>query len=264
MAYQFEFHQLTKSIAELRFWLCAREKKLLIESIVELEPFPSQVEALYDLAIRTTRSAEALPDPLKKMLQKAEHLDTLYDRKLNGICGVIDAIMTTTEKQDLFNSLDKLKKTLFPEGILGTTHSYLRQAGYVVVADMKITLEMVTILQSIRYDDHSLFDDYTEWVSIGKSLGELETYWERMIETLEDVTLSPTDIRNLKVRWYALCDRVSDIVKLSYVIDDDTRSHLLTIIQNAGTRHELQNRWPEEENQWPEEENITTRASNLN
>ena len=235
----YQYRCLDDIIEDVFAWVQSPKIHHTLNSIPEMAYFAAQIDNLHTESLELIKKIGILPNALKSLLLDAERLDSLYDRKLSGMIGILNAISQITDNTALTMAIHETRDTLFPEGALGTTHSYLRQAGYVVISNMRISLAMRDFLRGATFNGHSLLDDYNVWVTTGKSLKALENRWDQLLCTFSDVDISPTDVRNIKIKWRRLAQQIESVVATTPLINDGERRLVLATIRTAknGQRH---------------------------
>lgn len=229
----YQYRCLDDIIEDVFAWVQSPKIHHALNSIPEMSYFAAQIDNLHTESLELIKKIGVLPNTLKSLLLDAERLDSLYDRKLSGMIGVLNATSQITDSSALTTAIHETRNTLFPEGALGTTHSYLRQAGYVVISNMRISLAMRDFLKGVVFNGHSLLDDYNVWVTTGKSLKALENRWDQLLRAYPDVDISPTDVRNIKIRWRRLAQQIESVVTTTPLINDGERRLILAIIRSA-------------------------------
>lgn len=220
-------HGLLSAIEKHYLWAETPSVLDAAQSIPEFSFMKARLCALRATAGKLAADYATLPNQLRETLDEGFRLDSFYDRKLAGLCQMLSALSTTTDNRYLADTLRTMKATLFPEGVLGETESYLRQTGYVVVSDMRITLEMRETLKGIVYNGCSLLDDYTEWVVLGKRLSQVESKWEHLVAKHNADAMSPTELRNMRIKWRVLLDEMCTAIKDCDLLADGIRMALL-------------------------------------
>ena len=132
-----------------------------------------------------------------------------------------------TDDGHLAAQLYEMRETLFPEGALGHGNRYLSQAGYAMLAEMKITPEMERLLSQTTYNGRTLFDDYKDWISAGKALQYLNDEQARRADNSAMPIATPADARNARIRWNRLVKTIVYLVDVAPSLDEETKLRIL-------------------------------------
>ena len=220
-------HGLLSAIEKNYRWASSTEVDAVLATIDTTSVIKDISATLHKESVKFATQYTKLPQPLRDTIEECFSLDSLYDRKLAGLYSMLTAVSTTTDNRLLSETLLHTRNTLFPEGILGETYSYLRQESYVIVSNMRISIEARELLKGITYNGCNLLDDFTEWVFIGKRLGVLEKIWERQLDAYDVSALSPPELRNLRITWRNLLDETRSIIGCARRIAQSDRVRLL-------------------------------------
>jgi hypothetical protein len=209
-----------------------RDKALLVSMPLTAGLVPILVSAHSGLLqIRLVASED---EAIARVLaEQALTLDSEHDERYRSLYAIVTGWAAVSSSEARRNMLEKLRDTLFPEGLAGTQRSYLAEAGNVELAVSKLTPEIEETLNSIIVDGRSVFQIFNEWVEVGRKLGEVERERARLSVKKSDDVFTAKDVLNARFFWIRAVNALSAVLDLESEVTNETRVRILQPLRSA-------------------------------
>ena len=220
-------------VAIIAAWVDPKRNRPLMERISRTAPFLEELDDLYAELGRLQLTESVNSKNSKELTKQAGALDATHDQLYKGVFGMLTLVSELTDDADYAQKLIGTRDRFFPSGLKGISQTYLAESGYAAMAEMKVTDDDKTLMADITYKGRTLLQDFEDWVSTGKALGEVEARRTRLKDGEDDTGTTAGDLRDARIAGIRLVDMISSIVQMPGTADEETRNILLQPLRKA-------------------------------
>jgi hypothetical protein len=229
----YRYFDMGTVVAIIAAWVDPNRNRPILEEIPRAAPFLEELDEIYATLGRLQLTESAYSKTLKALTQQAGELDSTHDKLYKGLHGMITVTSELTCDADYAEKLDEMRDRFFPIGLKGISQTYLAESGYATIAEMKVTEEDKALLTGITYNERTLLQDFEDWVTAGKALGEVEAKRTRLQEREGDTGTTAGDIRDARISGLRLVDMLATILEMPGTTDEETKNILLQPLRRA-------------------------------